>query len=77
LGLSGIRWAARCWLLPIGFTLVAAILKELFPHDSIKHLAVLSACYGALFLMVCWLAGMNRELLRMEFAQARKLFGMS
>jgi O-antigen/teichoic acid export membrane protein len=74
LRLSALHWAARCWLLPIGFTLVAAVLKELFPLDSIKHLAVLSACYGALFLLVCWLAGMNRELLRSEINQARSLF---
>jgi O-antigen/teichoic acid export membrane protein len=74
LGLSATRWAARCWLLPIGFTVVAAALKELFPHDSIKHLAVLSAGYGALFLMVCRLAGMNRDLLRSEINQARALF---
>jgi O-antigen/teichoic acid export membrane protein len=74
LGLSATRWAGRCWLLPISFTLVAAVLKELFPQDSITHLAVLSACYGALFLVVCRLAGMNRELLRSEINQARNLF---
>jgi O-antigen/teichoic acid export membrane protein len=74
LGLSAVRWTMRCWLLPIGFTLAAAVLKEFFPQDSIMHLGVLLAGYGALFLVVCWLAGMNRDLLRNEINQLRGLF---
>jgi O-antigen/teichoic acid export membrane protein len=74
LGISAVRWMARCWLLPIGFTLTAAALKTLFPQDSLLHLSVLAGCYLVLFFAVCRLAGMNRELLRAEFMQARALF---
>ncbi len=76
LKVSSVRWAARCWLLPVGFSIAAAALKELFPEDSLSHLSIVSGCYVALFLAVCWLAGVNRELLRAESAQARKMFGM-
>jgi hypothetical protein len=74
LNLSVSRWAARCWVLPLGFTLAAAALKVLFPNDSILHLSALSVCYGLLFLVVCRLAGMNFELLRTEINHVRALF---
>lgn len=74
LGISAARWTARCWLLPVGFTLAAAALKELFPADSIVHLGVLSACYLVLLLIVCRLAGMNREMLSTELRQVRGIF---
>jgi O-antigen/teichoic acid export membrane protein len=74
LKISTTRWIGRCWLLPISFTLIAAALKALFPHDSLIHLSVLSVCYVALFFPVCWLAGMNWELLRAELMHARALF---
>jgi O-antigen/teichoic acid export membrane protein len=77
LGMSAFRWAARCWFLPMGFTLMAVVLKELFPRDSFLHLSILAGCYLVVFLAVCWLAGINRELLRTEFAHARKLMGLS
>ncbi len=73
LGLSVSKWISRCWLLPVGFTLAAAALKYLFPADSLSQLSVLSGCYLALFLAVCWLAGLNRELLRAEIAQVRTM----
>jgi O-antigen/teichoic acid export membrane protein len=75
LKISAARWAARCWLLPIALTLAAAGLKQLFPDDSLLHLSVLAACYLALFLAVCRLAGMTREMVRAEFMQARALLG--
>jgi O-antigen/teichoic acid export membrane protein len=77
LGISAVRWAARCWVLPVAFTLAAAVLKELFPDDSIRHLTILTGCYAVIFLAVCWLAGVSRELLRAEFAQARRMFGLN
>ena len=73
LGLSAVRWTARCWLLPVALTLVAAALKESFPHDSLVDLGALSACYLVLFLVACRLAGMNWILLRTEFNQVRGL----
>ena len=73
LGISLVKWISRCWVLPLGFTLGAAVLKELFPRDSLLHLGVLSGCYFALFLVVCWLAGMNRDLLRTELRQVRAM----
>jgi len=77
LGMSPVRWAAHCWLLPFGFALTAAGLKALWPDDSLSHLSILAGCYLVLFLTVCGLAGLNRELLRSEFAQVRKMFGLS
>jgi len=77
LGISALRWAGHCWLLPIGFTLAAAGLKKLYPNDSLAHLSMLAGSYLLIFLAVCWLAGVNRELLRAEFAQARKMFGLN
>jgi O-antigen/teichoic acid export membrane protein len=74
LKISTTRWIARCWLLPVGFTFVAAALKTLFPDDSLIHLSVVSLCYVALFFPVCRLAGMNWELLRAELMQAKALF---
>jgi O-antigen/teichoic acid export membrane protein len=74
LGLSVGRWVARCWLLPIGFTLFAIALKEMVPDNSLMHLGLLSACYLGLFLVVCWLAGLTRELVRSELNHARALF---
>jgi O-antigen/teichoic acid export membrane protein len=76
LGLSVGRWAARCWLLPIGFTLLAAGLKRLLPGDSLMHLGLLSACYLGVFLLVCRLAGMNQEIVRSELNQLRGLFSL-
>ena len=73
LGLSMIRWTARCWLLPVAFTLAAAVLKGWLPTDSLAHLGALSACYAGLFLVVCRLAGMTWELLRTEINLARGL----
>ncbi len=73
LKLSAIRWIARCWLLPLGLTVIAAALKMLFSDDSLLHLSLLAGCYGILFLAVCWLAGMNGELLRAEITQARAM----
>jgi hypothetical protein len=52
---------------------VAALLKEMFPNDSVAHLAMVSGAYLALFCAVCWLAGMNGNLLRAEFAHARHM----
>jgi O-antigen/teichoic acid export membrane protein len=77
LELSSVRWAARCWLLPIGFTLLAAGLKRLFPTDSLSNLGILAGCYLVLFLVVCGLAGLNRGLLRAELAQARRMFNLN
>jgi O-antigen/teichoic acid export membrane protein len=77
LGLSATRWAVRCCLLPILFTLAAAGLKWVFPYDSLLHLSILAGCYLILFLVVCWLAGMNRELLRAEVAVVRGMIGRS
>jgi O-antigen/teichoic acid export membrane protein len=74
LKLSIWQWGARCWALPLGFTLAAAALKKLFSDDSILHLSVLSACYGVLFLIVCWLAGMKLDLLRAEIKQVQAMF---
>jgi len=68
-------WLARCWLVPIVFTLAASALKMLFPADSFMHLSILAGCYLVLFLTVCWLAGMTREMLRAEWGQARALLG--
>lgn len=76
LKLSVLRWMARCWLLPISFTVAAAGLKkELFPDDSLFDLGLLSACYLVLFLVVCKLAGFTRELLRTEIKVLSGLFG--
>ncbi|HEX4265700.1 MAG TPA: oligosaccharide flippase family protein [Verrucomicrobiae bacterium] len=74
LGLPVGRWMARCWLLPVAFTLTAAALKTVFPDNSLRHLSLLSTCYVGLFVVVCWLVGLNRELLRTELNQARALF---
>jgi hypothetical protein len=68
------RWTARCWLLPLGYTLLAAMLKQLLPDNSLVHLGVLSACYLGLFLVVCRIAGLDRELIRFELRQARAMF---
>jgi hypothetical protein len=75
LKISAKSWVARCWLLPISFTLAASLLKKLFPDDSFMHLSILAGCYLVLFLAVCRLAGMTREILRGEFAQAMRLLG--
>ena len=75
LGISSLRWMARCWLLPVAFTLVAAGLKMLFPDDSLLHLSVLSTCYLVLFVVICRLTGLTREMVRAEFRQARALIG--
>lgn len=73
LGISVTRWIARCWLLPIAFTIGGAALKQLLPDNSFAHLGLLSICYLALFLVVCRLAGTNWELLRTELAQLRAM----
>lgn len=73
LNISAFEWTARCWLLPVGFIAAASALKLLFPRDSLLHLGILSACYAVLFLALAALAGMNRELLRTELAQMRKM----
>jgi hypothetical protein len=73
LGISLSKWISRCWVLPIGLTLGAAALKVLFPADSLLHLSALSSCYLVLFFVVCWLAGMNRDLLRAEITQLRAM----
>ena len=75
LKISAAHWVARCWLLPVALTLAAAGLKQLFPDDSLLHLSVLAACYLVLFLVVCRLAGMTREMVRAEFMQARAMIG--
>lgn len=77
LNLSPLRWIARCWLLPVGFTASAAALKELFPDESLMHLGLLCLCYAGLFLVLCRLAGMNRELAQTELKQLRALFSMN
>jgi O-antigen/teichoic acid export membrane protein len=77
LGLPIGRWIARCWFLPIGFTLLAAALKELFPDNSLAHLGLLSACYLGLFIVVCRVVGLNQQLIRSEINQARALFSRS
>ncbi|HXT10156.1 MAG TPA: hypothetical protein VN873_01230 [Candidatus Angelobacter sp.] len=73
LGLSPVRWAARCWLLPLACTAAAAVLKLLFPNDSPAHLGMLAGCYMVIFLAVCWFAGLTREMLQSEF---QKVMGM-
>jgi O-antigen/teichoic acid export membrane protein len=74
LKIPALRWTARCFVLPISFSLAAAELKRLFPEDTLLHLGILAGCYMALFLVVCRLAGMNWDLLRHEINQARQLF---
>jgi O-antigen/teichoic acid export membrane protein len=74
LGLSVGRWTARCWLLPMGFVLFAAGLKVLLPDNSLMHLSMLSACYFGVFLVVCVIAGVNRELIRTELNYVRAMF---
>jgi O-antigen/teichoic acid export membrane protein len=74
LGIPIGRWMARCWLLPVAFTLLATALKILFPDSSLYHLGLLSVCYFGLFLVVCRLVGMNKELIHTELIQARALF---
>jgi O-antigen/teichoic acid export membrane protein len=76
LGLPVGRWTARCWVLPIAFTAIAALLKHLFPRDSFSHLGILTGCYAALLLAVCWLAGINGKLLRTEWAQLKMMAGL-
>lgn len=73
LNISAWEWTARCWFLPMAFIGAAATLKCLFPHDSLSHLGILSACYAVLLLALAGLAGMNRELLSTELAQLRKM----
>jgi len=73
LKISTWKWLRRCWVLPIAFTALAALIKEMFPHDSVTDLAIVSGGYLALFLAVCWLAGLNGNLLRAEFAHARHM----
>jgi O-antigen/teichoic acid export membrane protein len=68
------RWLARCWLLPVVCTLLAAMLKQLLPDSSLMHLGMLSACYFGVFLVVCRVAGLDRELIRFELRQARAMF---
>jgi len=75
LNISATRWIARCWFLPVCLTLAAAGLKLLFPQSTVVHLSVLCGCYALLFVVVGWLAGMNRDLIRVELAHARVLFG--
>jgi hypothetical protein len=77
LQMSTVRWAARCWLLPICFTLAAGGLKALFPHDSLSHLGIVAGGYLVVFLAVCKLAGMNRELIQAEWTQVRRLMGLN
>lgn len=74
LGISAVHWTARCWLIPLAVVLTAAGLKELFPDNSVQHLGILAGCYVMLFLVICRLVGMNRELIRTELRQARALF---
>jgi len=74
LGLSVARWAARCWLLPMVFALSAAALKLLFPNDSFMHLGLLCACYLGVLLVVCVVAGINRDLIRTELNYVRTMF---
>lgn len=74
LGLSALKWVVRCWSLPVGFTLLAARLKEWLPDNSPMHLGLLCACYLGVFLVVCWLAGLNRELVQSELKQLRVMF---
>ena len=68
------QWIGRCWALPVGLTLAAAGLKALFPQDSFIDLGVLCGCYAMMFLAVCWLAGLNRELVQTELAQVQRMF---
>jgi O-antigen/teichoic acid export membrane protein len=68
------RWIARCWLLPVGYTLFAALLKQLLPDSSLTHLGLLSACYLGLFLVVCRVVGLDRELIRFELRQVWSMF---
>jgi O-antigen/teichoic acid export membrane protein len=73
LKMSVVRWTARCFLLPIGFSLAGIEIKTLFPEDTLLHLSILTGCYLVLFFLVCRLAGMNWDLLRNEINQARHL----
>lgn len=73
LGLSTAKWIGRCWLLPIAFTTFAAVLKALFPLDTVGHLGLLTAAYAVVFLAVCVLAGMNGELWRAEIKVIRSM----
>jgi O-antigen/teichoic acid export membrane protein len=74
LKMPAFKWTVRCWLLPLGFTLIAATFKVYFPHDSLRDLGVIAAVYLVLFLVLCRLAGMNLQLLRSELTEARALF---
>jgi O-antigen/teichoic acid export membrane protein len=74
LGLSVGLWISRCWLLPVGFTLFAALLKELLPDNSFAHLGLLSACYLGIFIVVCRIAGLDSQMIRSELNHARALF---
>jgi len=73
LGLSVLRWIAKSLLLPLLAVLAAAGLKTIFPDESFLRLCELSGCYAALLLLVAWLAGINRELLRSEWAIVRSM----
>jgi len=74
LGLSVGRWISRCWLLPVGFTLFGAVLKQLLPDNSLAHLGLLSVCYLGIFLVVCRITGLDHRLIRSEINQMRALF---
>jgi O-antigen/teichoic acid export membrane protein len=74
LGFSFLRWTLKCWLLPLGIVLSAAVLKDYFPKQSFSNLGWLLSCYVILFFAACWLAGMNTGLLRSEFAFVRSIF---
>lgn len=74
LKLSVSRWIWRCWALPLGITLAAAELKKLFSGDSLGQLGILSGCYALMFLLVCWLAGLNLKLLKHELAHVQAMF---
>jgi O-antigen/teichoic acid export membrane protein len=74
LGLSVGRWISRCWLLPVAFTLLGALLKELLPNNSLTHLGLLSVCYLGIFLVVCRIAGFDLRMIRTEISHVRTLF---
>lgn len=71
LGLSAWRWTTKSLWLPLLAVLAAAGLKMILPDESFLHLGELAVGYAALLLLVAWLAGINREWLRAEWAIVR------
>jgi hypothetical protein len=67
------RWILKTWLIPLATILAAAGLKTIFPNESILHLGALFGGYAVLLLIAATLAGVNREMLRAEWATVRAM----